>query len=366
MADFSLSIGKIFGIEVDLHWTFLLLLLFILLISLYDFALWILLFVFVLIHELTHSLVARRKGVVVKRIMLYPFGGGSIINPKDLTPQNEITISLSGPIASLLLALGLWAASIFAGPSSSAGQFLGLLALINLLLGIFNILPWLPLDGGRAMRSYLEKKRGHLQATRIAVFYSNITTVIFVIGSIAYELITSNSLAYKAEFILITIAVAMFVYFGAASELSYATLADGIKDLKVKNAISTDYIYANPESDISELKKLWKQNHKKNGSHIVLFKMGKELKVVSIAAMQRALLKNKMADPKVRDFGIRLKSTEWNTPLLDAIDLMNDGDVGILGVSKKGKTIGILLRPRVDYVIGIHLHSTSNAPIGKK
>ncbi len=79
MAVQSLGIGKIFGIEIELHWTFLLLLLFTLLISTFVFILIVLLFVCVLIHELAHSITSLRNGIKVKKIILLPIGGASII-----------------------------------------------------------------------------------------------------------------------------------------------------------------------------------------------------------------------------------------------------------------------------------------------
>ena len=79
MADFSPHIGRIFGIDVELHWSFLLLLIVILLLSFYFFVLWVLLFLFVLLHELVHSVTSIRNGVKVKKIVLYPFVGGSVI-----------------------------------------------------------------------------------------------------------------------------------------------------------------------------------------------------------------------------------------------------------------------------------------------
>ena len=104
MADFSPHIGRIFGIDVELHWSFILLLVVILFLSLYYFIIWALLFVFVLLHELVHSVTSRRNGVNVKKIILYPFGGGSVIDFENVTPEVEFRISIVGPLASLLIA----------------------------------------------------------------------------------------------------------------------------------------------------------------------------------------------------------------------------------------------------------------------
>jgi Zn-dependent protease len=353
MAELSLGIGSISGVPIELHWTFILLMLLILLASAQLFLLWALLFVFVLMHELVHSWMARRHGVGVKRIVLYPLGGGTIIRNEDLTPQKEFIISISGPLASLLFGLALWIPSVYlTGPAS---QFLWLLALINLILGVFNILPWLPLDGGKALRSYLQRKMGYLAATKRAVAWSNAVTFIFVVGSIAYALFNqSYSYTYKAEFIIFSIAVAMFVYFGASSELGYATVKERIKDLKVRDAMSTDYDLVDPEMRIRELRLRWLKSKKGAAPHIVLFRKSGKFNVLAIGSVQKAMMKRD-SDARVSDFGVAVSSIGEGAPLTDAIDAMAEDDSSIICVVRGVKAIGVLLRQKVDYVVGLHL-----------
>src|SRR5271170_3744124 len=105
MVDLSPKIGSIGGIDIQLHWTFIMLLIFILFLSFYLFVIWVLLFVCVLIHELVHSITSKRNGIKVKKIVLYPLGGGSIIDFEKVSPEIEFRISIVGPIASLLIAM---------------------------------------------------------------------------------------------------------------------------------------------------------------------------------------------------------------------------------------------------------------------
>jgi Zn-dependent protease len=115
----------------------------------------LLLFVSVLIHELTHSLVARRLGLHVRGITLFLFGGVSDLADSPHNPGSEFKIAVSGPLASFVLAALFFAAFVLVPGPAALIALLGYLAVVNLLLGLFNILPGFPLDGGRVLRSLI-------------------------------------------------------------------------------------------------------------------------------------------------------------------------------------------------------------------
>ena len=116
MADASLGIGKIFGVAVELHWTFIALLLITLLLSPYAFVLIALLFVCVLIHELLHCIVSMRNGINVRKIILLPIGGASIIDQVSIAPEVEFNVAIAGPLMSLLLGVAFGAMVVIAPP----------------------------------------------------------------------------------------------------------------------------------------------------------------------------------------------------------------------------------------------------------
>ncbi|MGW5879639.1 site-2 protease family protein [Nocardiopsis terrae] len=120
----------------------------------------ILLYASVLVHELAHSLVARRYGLPVRRIVLYVLGGVSEIDREAPTPGREFWIAFSGPLLSLLLAAGAFVLAYFTDPFSVTGELLFQLWVANLLVGVFNLLPGLPLDGGRLLRAGVWKMTG--------------------------------------------------------------------------------------------------------------------------------------------------------------------------------------------------------------
>jgi Zn-dependent protease/CBS domain-containing protein len=125
-----------------------------------------------LLHELGHSIVARYLGVPIKSITLFIFGGMAELGKEPSSALDEFWIALAGPVTSLALALGFWTIAQGAWlTSGSAALFevASYLALVNLVLAIFNMLPAFPMDGGRVLRAYLWHKHGDvLAATRIA------------------------------------------------------------------------------------------------------------------------------------------------------------------------------------------------------
>lgn len=143
-----------------------------------------------LAHELAHSIVATRRGVKVEGITLWLFGGVSRFNSESSSPGSQAWITFVGPLTSLLLgALFLLVAAVVGGGANSAllSASLAWLGYINILLGVFNLLPAFPLDGGRILQSLIWRGTGdRLRATRIAARIGMVFAYLFI----AYGLIT--------------------------------------------------------------------------------------------------------------------------------------------------------------------------------
>src|SRR6266487_2279820 len=200
----SLRIGKIAGIDVYIHvsWIIILVLLTVSLAigwfpQLYPgqstATYWIvsliaalLLFVSVLLHELAHSLVARRRGLPVKNITLFIFGGVSNIEQEPKDPGIEFQVAVVGPLTSLLIGAVCFLLQLpLRGSNSPLEGILFYLAVTNVLLGIFNLIPGFPLDGGRVLHSIIWKITGNMrQATRTATLVGQIIAYLFILGGI--------------------------------------------------------------------------------------------------------------------------------------------------------------------------------------
>ncbi len=153
----------------------------------------LLLFACVLVHELTHALVSQAHGLTVKNITLFIFGGVANIEEEVKRSGIEFQIAAVGPIASLLLAAVTFLLALpLRGSNSSAEAILDYLAVSNLVLGVFNLIPGFPLDGGRVLRSIIWKVTGNLQkSTRIASYVGQASAYVFILLGII-EFFTGN------------------------------------------------------------------------------------------------------------------------------------------------------------------------------
>src|SRR5712691_6066709 len=200
----SFRIGKIAGIDIDINvsWIIILVLLTVSLATgwfpqLYPgwstATYWVvglisslLLFVSVLLHELAHSLVARRRGLPVKNITLFIFGGVSNIEQEPKSPGVEFQMAVVGPLTSLLIGAVCYLLLLpLRGTRSPLEGILFYLAVTNVLLGIFNLIPGFPLDGGRVLRSIAWKITGSLaKATRVASLSGQVIAYLFIFWGI--------------------------------------------------------------------------------------------------------------------------------------------------------------------------------------
>ena len=146
----------------------------------------LLLFVSVLLHELAHSLVARARGLSVSSITLFIFGGVSNLQQEPQSPGMEFQIAVVGPVTSLVIGAASYYAARFVGASQPlVAATLGYLGIANILLGIFNLIPGFPLDGGRVLRSIIWGVTGSLQrATRWAARAGQLVAYLFILGGV--------------------------------------------------------------------------------------------------------------------------------------------------------------------------------------
>ena len=132
----------------------------------------VLLYLSVLVHELSHSLVARAYGLPVRRILLYPLGGFSEIEREPPTPGREFLMSAAGPAMSLVLAAGGYGLTRAVPSATIVGTLAFQLMWANLVVGIFNLLPGLPLDGGLMLRAAIWKVTGRPATATIAAAWA--------------------------------------------------------------------------------------------------------------------------------------------------------------------------------------------------
>lgn len=253
----SLLIGKIAGIRILVHWTFLLLLGWIVIsgiskgndttaiISTIVFILCV--FFCVLLHELGHSLTAKRYGVETRKITLLPIGGVASLERIPEEPRQELWVAVAGPAVNIVIALVLLpfiqtdqlvVTEDLAGVSNMAG-FLNSLFRINVALVIFNIIPAFPMDGGRILRALLAMKMGRMRATQIAANLGQF----LALGFVFFGLTNGNP---------VLILIGIFVYFGARTENVMVQHLELLKDYTVQSAMITNFVTLSPADTVKD------------------------------------------------------------------------------------------------------------------
>ena len=177
----------------------------------------------ILIHELSHVFVAQALGGKVRRITLMMLGGASEITNLPEKPYGELKMAIIGPIVSLFLGLILYVISNSVN-QANVSFFTYWVGTLNIGLGIFNLLPAFPTDGGRVLRSLLEARMGKIKGTRVAVRVSNAFSLFFA----AVGLLQVN---------LLLLLIALFIYSAAKSEWFMLSAEDALKGMKVSDLI---------------------------------------------------------------------------------------------------------------------------------
>ena len=201
------------------------------------------LFVGVLLHEFGHSLVAMRYGLEIESITLWLLGGVASFREMPEDWHKEFTIAIAGPVVSVLVGVVSYLAFRLVPAEFGALQFvLGYLAVMNVTLAIFNMLPGFPMDGGRVLRALLARKRPHAQATQLAAEVGKIFA--FLLGMVGL-------FAFSPLFILL----AFFIYIAASGEAQQSTVKAAFQGVTVRDIMTPgeELHVVEAEASISEL-----------------------------------------------------------------------------------------------------------------
>jgi Zn-dependent protease/CBS domain-containing protein len=249
----SFKIGSAWGIPIELHLTFVLLIVAVAGLAAYfsdwySFVLVVALFVFVLFHELAHSILARRNQIKVRKIILYPIGGVSEIEEIPENPSIEWRMAIVGPLTSLVLGaalVGIYYILPFKIPTFhpsaviiSTGNLLLDLGYLNLLLGAFNLIPAFPMDGGRVLRALLAERMKFTDATKYASYIGRAFGIAMVV------------VGFFLNFFWILIGV--FVYIGASEEAEQTIVSTTLANVRVRDVMQSEVGAVHPEQTIAE------------------------------------------------------------------------------------------------------------------
>jgi len=253
----SWKIGRLVGIDVYVHATFLLLVGFIFVATWVEshnvartlFAVFFVLVIFgcIVLHELGHALTARRFGIRTRDIVLLPIGGVARLERMPEDPNQELLVALAGPAVNVLIALGLFAALAALGRIPTLRQaatiswtghdFLPSLMAVNVWLVLFNLIPAFPMDGGRVLRALLAKRMDYTDATQAAAHIGQ--GIAFVFGFLGL---------FFDPFLLF---IALFVWMGASGEAGMVQMRTSLGGIPVQQVMYRDIRTLQPDDTLA-------------------------------------------------------------------------------------------------------------------
>jgi Zn-dependent protease/CBS domain-containing protein len=293
------------------------------------------LFFGVLVHELAHSLVARAKGIGINSITLMIFGGIATMEEGVPDPKAELPMALVGPVASLIFGF-ICSLLIYAVPSVTtdpgmAGVLvfvLGYLGVLNIILCVFNLIPAFPMDGGRVLRAWLAQRMPLHRATQIAADVGKGFAILFgIIGLFAFS-----------PFLIL---IALFIYIGANMESSAVKYSHLLQDVTVGSMMSSPVVTVGPTAPVSQIITMM-YSSKHLGFPVI--ERDTLVGMITLADINKTSSIDREA-MQVRDIMTRdVITLPPEAPVIDALRIMSAKDIGRIPVVADGKILGIVTR----------------------
>lgn len=252
----SLRLGSVSGIQISVHWTFLILIAWIVFNSLVrglgmEEAIWSVVFVLtifgcVTLHELGHALAAKRFKIKTRSITLLPIGGVAQMESLPEKPKEELIVALAGPAVNFLIVGVLFLVlrdsldmeTLTSLQTIGQSNFLYALMFVNFWLAIFNLIPAFPMDGGRVLRALLAFRMSRTRATQIAARLGQLLAIGFIFLGL-----------YSNPFLVF---IGLFVFLGAESEAGHVQAQSLLKGYKVSDALLKDTPVLGPHDTIRD------------------------------------------------------------------------------------------------------------------
>jgi stage IV sporulation protein FB len=342
----SFRIARIWGIEVRVHVTFLLLLAFFAFgayqrdgsqAALMTTAFILLLFLCVLLHEFGHALAAARYGIKTPDIMLLPIGGVARLQRMPDHPGQELVVAIAGPLVNVVIAAGLYLGGLarwggwqnVADLDNPAADLLGNLMRINVALVLFNLIPAFPMDGGRVLRALLAMRMNYARATRVAATVGQVLAFGFALWGIA----VGN---------ILLVLVAVFVYFGAGQEAAAAQMRDLARHVSVREAMVTEFATLPATATLADAVEALLRTSQ-HEFPVVGVSGGDVIGVITRDDMIRALREAGPHAPVTAFMRRDVPSVADDTPFDRAFQLMSESDVpAVLVRDRRGRVVGVV------------------------
>jgi Zn-dependent protease len=303
----------------------------------------------VLVHELAHSLVAKRKGLGVKSITLFIFGGVSNLTGEAKKPSTEFIVAIVGPLSSLAIAAVVFAIGSALDLGAAVSAVLSYLVYINVALGLFNLIPGFPLDGGRVLRAIAWTSTGSLRrGTEIAAAVGQLVAWGLLLFGAYQVLVVGNFL----NGIWIG-AIGWFLQNAAQASLQQVLMEQRLRGARVADVVEPDPTVASPNATVQEL--IEEYFLRGNRRAVPVAMDGRLVGMVTVRDV-REVHKDEWGTTRVADVmggrdGVRTVSSR--STLQQALEALSHGDYEQVPVVDDGRLIGVV--SRADIVRQIQL-----------
>ncbi len=323
-----------------------------------------LLFASIVVHELAHSIIAKRNGLKIGRITLYLLGGVSEMSEEPPNPSLELRMSAAGPLTSLAIAgvsyVG-WLASLSVKAPVIIRGPLEYTALFNVIVAAFNLIPAFPMDGGRVLRSIIWRSSGDMiKSTKISATVGRIFAYVMMVGGVLLTFLVPSYLFDGIWLVLI----GWFISSSAQGEYRQVQILRDVADLKARDMMSKTVDRVSEEITLTELSSQFLQ-YKHKGFPVM---RGDEL--IGCVTMQdlRAVKKELWDTTRVLDIMApkeKLATVKESDPakqVLAAIGSRQIGRIFVLSDDMSGRLVGIITRTDVMRTIQMQESFLKNAP----
>lgn len=312
----------------------------------------LLFFISILLHELAHSFVALAKGLPVRAITLFVFGGVAQIGREPDRPMTEFQIAIAGPIASAVLAVGFWFASYLAAERFEHLAALGgWLSSINLMLAIFNLVPGFPLDGGRILRAALWRLTGNFaKATRIAAASGQTVGYGLILGGIWTGLVAGNWFGG-----LWLAFIGWFLLNAAQESVLQMSMRSALSGLTAEDIMARDCPTVSGQLSLADLV----HDHiLRTGRRCFLVAQNGRLEGLVTLHQVKAVPQERWGSSLVVQAMTpidQLHAVEPGTPILGVLGVMEQHDVNQVPVTQDGRLLGMITRDQLLRVLHANL-----------
>ncbi len=339
----SLPIGRVAGISLFIHWTFPIIIIWVIFMNYrqgqnitqitWSIVFILVLFVCVTLHELGHALAARKFNIKTSDITLLPIGGVARLENMPQNPKIELVVAIAGPIVNVGIFLLIYLYFIFSGypfpftqlVQISGEQFFYNLALVNLWVALFNLIPAFPMDGGRVLRAFLSMILNRVHANKIALSIGQAIALVFVVSGVMYN-----------PFLIL---IGLYVFYGAGAETNLEQTHSLLEDHTTEEACMKQFSVLQKTDKMQHAVQLLLNGTEKN---FMVLDERRPYGILSREGIIRALSTKGMEEPVSSACNHDIIFIAADEPLEHALKLLQEKKHYLLIVIKDDQVFGVI------------------------